>query len=262
MADQLKGRTALVTGASRGIGRAVALALAAEQVTTVLVARSEPELEETARLVRDAGGHAVPLQADLSDDGQREELARRALEVVAELSGERSGGVDILVNNAAVALPVGPSVSVSPAAWAAALALNVTAPATLTFALLPAMLERGWGRVVNVSSGVVGVPGLMIGGNAYTTGKAALEAHTVNLAAELAGSGVTANVYRPGTVDTAMQAWIRDQPPEEIGAALHDHFTRLHEQGALITPEASARSLVARLGGNATGQVWDVKDPL
>ncbi|HWN33823.1 MAG TPA: SDR family oxidoreductase [Pseudonocardia sp.] len=262
MTDQLKGRTALVTGASRGIGRAVALALAAEQVTTVLVARSEPELEETARLVRDAGGHAVALPADLSDASQREELARRAIEVGAELAGERSGGVDILVNNAAVAWPVGPSAAVSPAEWSAALELNVTAPATLTFALFPAMLERGWGRVVNVSSGVVARPGFMVGGNAYTTGKSALEAHTVNLAAELAGSGVTANVFRPGTVDTAMQAWIRGQPAEEVGAVLHDYFTGLHEQGALITPEASARSLVARLGGDATGQIWDVHDPL
>jgi 3-oxoacyl-[acyl-carrier protein] reductase len=146
------------------------------------------------------------------------------------------------------------------AGWAAALELNLTAAATLTFALLPAMLDRGWGRVVNVSSGVVANPGFMIGGNAYTTAKAALEAHTVNLAAELAGTGVTANVYRPGTVDTAMQASIRDSEPERLGAGVHDHFTRTRERGRLITPAASARSMLARLGGDATGEIWHVAD--
>ena len=73
------------------------------------------------------------------------------------------------------------------------------------------MIERGWGRVVNVSSGIVANPKRMIGGNAYATSKSALEAHTLNLAAELVGTGVTVNVYRPGAVDTQMQAWIRRQ---------------------------------------------------
>jgi 3-oxoacyl-[acyl-carrier protein] reductase len=151
---------------------------------------------------------------------------------------------------------------VDPAEWEAAIELNLTAAATLTFALLPTMLARGWGRVVNVSSGVVANPGFLVGGNAYTTAKAALEAHTVNLAAELAGTGVTANVYRPGTVDTTMQAFIRDRDPEQLGTGVHDHFARTHERGRLITPAASARSMLARLAGDATGQIWHVADPI
>jgi NAD(P)-dependent dehydrogenase (short-subunit alcohol dehydrogenase family) len=98
----------------------------------------------------------------------------------------------------------------------------------------------------------------MIGGNAYVTTKAALEAHTINLAAELAGSGVTANVYRPGSVDTAMQAWIRAQSPAKIGAALHERFARSYEEGSLITPGQSARSLMEQLATDATGEIWNV----
>jgi NAD(P)-dependent dehydrogenase (short-subunit alcohol dehydrogenase family) len=98
----------------------------------------------------------------------------------------------------------------------------------------------------------------MVRGNAYAATKAALEAHTVNLAAELRGSGVTVNAYRPGGVDTAMQAWIRQQDdPERIGTALHERFNRNFAEGALITPAQSAAALIAYLGGDDTGAIWD-----
>ena len=111
-----------------------------------------------------------------------------------------------------------------------------------------------------MSSGIAAHPGAMVGMNAYAATKAALEAHTLNLAAELAGTGVRVNVYRPGSVDTAMQGWIRSQPADEIGETLHDHFQASYEAGSLITPEHSARSLVARLVGDTTGEVWTVTD--
>jgi NAD(P)-dependent dehydrogenase (short-subunit alcohol dehydrogenase family) len=122
------------------------------------------------------------------------------------------------------------------------------------------MLEQGWGRIVNVSSGIAAHPGAMVGMNAYATTKAALEAQTLNLAAELAGSGVTVNVYRPGSVDTAMQEWIRSQAPDEIGTELHRRFQASYEQGSLMAPEHSARTLVRRLAGDATGEIWTVTD--
>ncbi|HEX9482095.1 MAG TPA: SDR family NAD(P)-dependent oxidoreductase [Solirubrobacteraceae bacterium] len=100
----------------------------------------------------------------------------------------------------------------------------------------------------------------MVGGGVYAATKAALEAHTLNLAAELADTGVTANIYRPGAVDTAMQEWIRSQPPEQIGAALHERFSARYEQGTLITPKQSATALLAHLPGEASGQIWDVSD--
>ena len=192
------------------------------------------------------------LPADLADP---DAVAEAAATAAKEL-----GPVDILVNNAAVVEPAGPTVSTRPAGWSSAFAVNVQAPIRLTLALLPAMLDRGWGRIVNVSSGIVDHPGAMVGLNAYAATKAALEAHTLNLAAEVAGSGVTVNVYRPGSVDTAMQAWFRAQPPAEIGAALHQHFQASYEQGALITPERSARSLLTRLTGETTGQIWNATD--
>ena len=83
----------------------------------------------------------------------------------------------------------------------------------------------------------------------------------MNLAAELRGTGVTANVFRPGRVDTAMQEWIRGQDPDRIGAALHGRFARMFSERALITPEQSAHALLARLEGPQTGAVWDVDDP-
>src|SRR6202041_3849106 len=129
-------------------------------------------------------------------------------------------------NNAATVEPLGATAAIPPAELRRAFEVNVVAPATLTAAVLPGMLDAGWGRVVNVSSGIVASPAGMIRGNAYAATKAALEAHTVNLAAELAGTGVTVNAYRPGGVDTAMQAWIRGQDPGRIGAGLHERFNK------------------------------------
>jgi NAD(P)-dependent dehydrogenase (short-subunit alcohol dehydrogenase family) len=252
MTAPFEGRVALVTGAGRGIGRALALELAAEGAQVAVLARSLGQLNEVAEAVRAQGGIAVVLQADVSDP---EAVAEAAAQAEKEL-----GVVDILVNNAAVVQPVGPTVTAEPDAWASAFAVNVDAPFHFAQAVLPSMLDRGWGRIVNVSSGIAAHPGSMVGMNAYAATKAALEAHTLNLAAELAGSGVTVNVYRPGSVDTAMQRWIRSQPPEEIGTVLHEHFRASYEQGSLITPEQSARSLLAQLVGDASGEIWTVTD--
>lgn len=248
----LNGKTALVTGASRGIGRAIALALADAGVASVLVARTERDLYETAELVEARGGKALALVANVAEPAS---VVRTVEQAVAAL-----GPIDILVNNAATVEPLGPSREMDPAAWAASLGINVIAPASLGFALLPRMIDAGWGRIVNVSSNIVAHPGSMIGGNAYAATKAALEAHTLNLAAELDGTGVTANVYRPGLVDTAMQALIRTTGEGRVSEATHARFVRNHEQRVLITPAQSASALVRRLDGDATGAVWDVTD--
>ena len=127
--------------------------------------------------------------------------------------------------------------------------------------LLPVMLANKWGRIVNISSGIAAQPAGMLRANAYATSKAALEAHTLNLAAELAGTGVTVNAFRPGSVDTAMQAWIRAQDPAQIGAALHQRFATSYQEGNLISPQQSARSLLSHLRTGDTGRIWNVTDP-
>jgi NAD(P)-dependent dehydrogenase (short-subunit alcohol dehydrogenase family) len=245
-------KTALVTGAGRGIGRALASGLAAAGAGLILVARSAGQLAETRDLLVAEGAVADRIRvipADLGDE------ARRTSAIEAALDG---GRVDILINNAATVEPLGATATVSAAALRQAFELNVVAVAALTAAVLPGMLDAGWGRVANISSGVAAHPENMVRGNAYAITKAALEAHTVNLAAELRGSGVTVNAYRPGTVDTAMQAWIREQNPERIGAAMHERFNRSFADGALITPGRSAAVLLARLRSDDTGAIWSV----
>jgi len=247
----LEGRSALVTGAGRGIGRAIALALAAAGARPALLARTAAELEETASLIAAAGAARPPVViGDLRDPAQIREAAAKVREAL--------GSIDVLVNDAAVVWPLGPTTKVDPLDWEAAFQINVFGIVRMTQEALPGMLERGWGRVVNVSSGIVAHPGAMVGGNAYAAGKAALEAHSVNLAAEVEDSGVTVNAFRPGAVDTAMQGWIRAQDPAEIGAALHQRFVGSYESGSLITPEQSAAALLDHLRAGGSGQIWDV----
>jgi NAD(P)-dependent dehydrogenase (short-subunit alcohol dehydrogenase family) len=254
MAAQLAGRTALITGAGRGIGRAIACGLGAVGARVILVARTTAELDETRSLLRGQGlpGRRIQVaSADLADEQQRDSAVAEVL---------AAGRVDILVNNAATVEPLGPTAEITAADLRLAYELNVIAPTVLTAAVLPGMLAAGWGRVVNISSGIVAEPTGMIRSNAYVATKSALEAHTVNLAAELRGTGVTVNAYRPGEVDTAMQAWIRKQDPKRIGTSMHDRFNKNFLKGTLLTPERSASALLGLLVGDDTGVIWDVSN--
>lgn len=249
----LGGKTALVTGAGRGIGRGIALGLAQAGARVALLARSGDELDQTAKQVQKLGGTALAVPADVSDPGQLTGAVKRIRDEL--------GDVAVLINNAAVVWPLGASTGIDPAQWAAAISINVVAVARLSFLLLPEMIASGWGRIVNVSSGIAASPAGMVRANAYATSKAALEAHTLNLAAELDGTGVTVNAFRPGSVDTAMQAWIRGQDPAQVGAELHRRFTASYQDGNLISPQQSAQSLLARLDSDDNGRIWSLPDP-
>jgi 3-oxoacyl-[acyl-carrier protein] reductase len=245
----LDGRVAIVTGAGRGIGRATAILFAEKGAAVACVARSTAELEEVVATIRKAGGNALSIPTDLAQPSAPAEIITA---VVGDL-----GDVDILVNNAATVDPLGATATIDADEWACAINLNVVAPVKLTRLVLGTMLERGWGRIVNLSSGVVQNPAAMPKGNAYTTSKTALEAHTLGLAAEIEGSGVTCNILRPGTVDTAMQQWIREQPVQKIGTAMHERFVGMHEGGKLIEPTRPAEALVAIVLGHTNGQIVD-----
>ena len=252
MTADFAGKTALITGSGRGIGRAIALGLADAGTRVILLARTTGQLEETRVLLRERGvpeARISVVPADLSDE---EDRGRAAVAVLA------AGRVDILINNAATVEPLGPTIAVPAGELRLAFEVNVVAPAALAAAVLPGMLDARWGRIVNVSSAIAAYPAGMVRGNAYATTKAALEAHTVNLAAELRGTGVTVNAYRPGGVDTAMQGWIRQQAPERIGAGLHERFNKNFADGVLTAPEHSAAALLAHLAGDDTGAIWDV----
>jgi NAD(P)-dependent dehydrogenase (short-subunit alcohol dehydrogenase family) len=193
--NRFAGRRALVTGASRGIGAAASTRLAAEGAAVALVARTRDRhdhlagsLAETTARIADRGGHAVPVVADLNDPEDRHRVA-------AEAESGLGGPIDILVNNAAAAM-YAPVASMPLKRRRILFEVNVLAPLDLAQAVVPSMIERGEGWIVNLTSAAARTgpdPTMAL----YGASKAALNRITVGLAAELAGSGVRVNAVEP-----------------------------------------------------------------
>jgi NAD(P)-dependent dehydrogenase (short-subunit alcohol dehydrogenase family) len=196
-------RTALVTGANRGIGLAIAQGLAGGGGVRVLVAARRPEEAEGA--ASDVGPSAVAVGLDLSNP--REVLSR------ARVIEKEHGPIDILVNNAAV-LREGSALEVDPGDVSESLDVNVVSPLALIQAVGPGMKKRGWGRIVNVSSGWGAFAEGMSGPTAYAVSKAALNALTISSAREL-GPRVKVNAVCPGWVRTRMGGSSAPRSPED-----------------------------------------------
>ena len=192
----------VVTGAGRGVGRDIAIALAGRGDHVALVARTEGQLADVARRIAQAGGTARAFPADISESA--------AVTKLAEAVQRELGAVSVLVNAAGVFGPIRLVKDSDPGQWLETLRINVHGPYLTCRAFLPGMLAQGWGRIVNVSSAAaLHPPGPL--NSAYGTSKVALNHFTRHLAAELAGTGVTANMIHPGEVKTEMWADIRDQ---------------------------------------------------
>ncbi len=204
MARQLAGKVALVTGASRGIGRAISVALASEGATVVLAARAIDKLEQTAEQVGKAGGQARIVPTELTDEDSIKNLVK--------VTTEKFGRLDILVNNAGVTH----SAKLEDTAtedWQRCMLVNARAPFILCREALPLLRESQAGCIINIAS-VVGVKGYPLQ-SAYTASKHALRGMTISLAEELRGSSVRVHLLCPGGVNTEMVGSVRPDIKKE-----------------------------------------------
>ena len=234
-----------MTGGGRGIGAAVARALAEAGARVVVSARSVDEIERVAGELRQAGHGAWPVACDVTEPDQ--------VSALREAAEERLGRVDILVNNAGIASSA-PLKGIRLEDWNRLFAVNATGTFLCTQAFLPPMLEHGWGRVVNVASiaGKVGAAYIA----AYAASKHAVLGFTRSVAAEVAASGVTVNAVCPGYVDTPMTEQSVAQIVEKTGTAEEKARQMLREmspQRRLMEPEEIAYLVTSLCDPRAKG---------
>jgi len=243
---RLDDRTALVTGASQGIGEAVAKRLAAQGAKVVLAARTTEKLERVAGEVEEAGGRAAVLALDVAQPEAVEERLGGLPEDFAD--------VDVLVNNAGITAD-NLLARMSLDDWNRVLQVNLTGAFVLTKAVLRGMMRRRWGRVINVSS-VVGLMGNAGQAN-YAASKAGLVGFSKSLARELGSRGITVNVVAPGYIQTAMT--------DKLGEKARDELVRsiaLRRLGTVEDVAAAVAYLASEEAGYVTGTVLNVSGGL
>jgi NAD(P)-dependent dehydrogenase (short-subunit alcohol dehydrogenase family) len=249
----LNERVALITGAGRGIGRAIALAFAGEGAKVAVTARTTAELDEVVTAIRSKDGTALALPADLADRSVPAKLVAR---VATEL-----GPVEILVNNAGV----GSSADPRPVAefdddfWDLSLALNLTAPYLLCKAVLPEMLARRYGRIITVAS-IAGKIGTLHGA-AYSASKHGVLGLTRSLALEVAAQGITVNAICPGPVHTQMNDRRIEYDAARRGVSFAEQERIQTPLGRRLEPEEIAPQavyLASDAAGAVTGQAYNV----
>jgi NAD(P)-dependent dehydrogenase (short-subunit alcohol dehydrogenase family) len=224
----LHGRNALITGASRGLGKAMALALAAAGARIALVSRHEAKLKEVADEIRAAGGNAEVFVTDVADEGEVERLRS----AVAEKFGP---ALHILINNAGINIRK-PITDFTLTEWRSILDTNLTSVFLLCRAFVPQMKGHGFGRIINMTSMMshISLPGR----TAYSASKSALLGFNRALALELAADNITVNGISPGVCDTEINAPLMQNPE------LRNQFLAKIPVGRFGTPEEIAKLAV------------------
>ncbi|GGN23016.1 SDR family NAD(P)-dependent oxidoreductase [Streptomyces fuscichromogenes] len=246
MDSGLDGRGVVVTGAGSGIGRATALAFAKEGARVLIADLNAESAGAVVKEIEAAGGTAVAVTGDLSEQSVVDQVAATAV--------ERFGGVDVLVNNAGIMDRMSALADVSDAEWERVIRVNLTAPFLLTRAVLPHMLAAGRGAIVNTAS-EAGLRGSAAGA-AYTASKHGIVGLTKSLAVMYRDKGIRANAIAPGGTKTGIQVDLEDGAHGP--AALGPYFGNV---GRLSEPEEQAAAIVflaSDAAGNINGAILPV----
>ena len=235
----LRGQVAIVTGGGRGTGRAFAEALAEAGASVAVMARTQHELEQTVELIRASGGQAISIQGDVSDSA--------AVERVVMTTELELGPVDILINNAGVTGPVGAEWEADPDDWWRTMEINLRGPYLMTRTVLPSMVSRKRGRIINISSAVTVRTFPYFA--PYTVSKAAIIYYTQNLAGQVKERGISVFAYHPGGPETEMSRHLAESPKvhESVGSI----FRGLYENDAHTPMEIPVRDVMLMASGKA-----------
>lgn len=233
------GQVALVTGGSRGLGRAYAEALAGAGAAVAIAARSEQGLAETVRQIEAQGGQAMAALLDVTDAGMIDE-------VVGQVQ-QQLGPIDLLVNNAGVLSPVGPDWEVAPEHWWHTFEVNVRGPFLCARAVLPSMIARRRGRIINVSSGAAN--SYIAHGTGYSASKAAVTNWAGGLAEAVKEHGIAVFAWDPGFVRTAMSEFLAGS--DEARRWFGDTFQQLFDSGQDTPMERSSAQFLLLASGRA-----------
>jgi 3-oxoacyl-[acyl-carrier protein] reductase len=209
----LEGKVALVTGGSKGVGRGVADALAAEGCHVCICSRNEEEVRQAAGEIEEiADAHALAVVADLTDEADRGQLVEETLEEL--------GAIDILVNNAGTVGGGGTLEDTSVEAWRSLFELNLFGAVDLVKRVVPGMRERGWGRIVNISSenGTQPYPDMI----SYSASKGALDNFSKALSKQYASDGILVNTVSPAFIKTPLVSEMMEQAAEQQGISTED----------------------------------------
>ena len=244
---KLDGQVAIITGAGRGIGRAIALAYAREGARLALAARNEAEIEETAAAVSELGGETITVRTDVTSQIATERLARRVV--------EHFGRIDVLVNNAGISGPVGPLESNDIAEWVDTINVNLTGTFLVCRAVIPVMLQQGSGRIINLSG--AGVANAWSNMSAYCSSKAAVVRLTEVIAQELDGKGITVNALGPGSVHTSMWERMTEQAADAGAEFIHQLGQRVLSGGGAPIDDCAELAVWLASGesGALTGRI-------